>query len=292
MVMALNCIDAFPRLVLPARSKAIVPLEFVRTVGLLNVAPENVKFALFGQISVPADAKRFPSMFSVYPVAAVPIVAPAPIVVVPSMCIVPTPVVILPLTPAPTMRLPERLLVAFMFEYKPPSAIVTAAAVIVDALHKRLPLIEVAPAFVKANDDAAEVLRVVPALMVTAPNCIEALPRVEVPAALKDNNPLEWVKTVGLFQTAPAKVKAVAPVPDGATNVPADAKRLPVITSDVAVVIVTVALALMVVVPVIVFVPVLVVTAPLVPPPTMRLPAAVQLYVDVASVVPLLTVTE
>ena len=115
---------------------------------------------------------------------------------------------------------------------------------------------------------------------------------VEVPAALKDNNPLEWVKTVGLFQTAPAKVNAVAPVPDGATNVPADAKRLPVITSDVAVVMVTVALALMVVIPVIVFVPVLVVTAPLVPPPTMRLPAAVQLYVDVASVVPSLTVTE
>jgi len=179
-----------------------------------------------------------------------------------------------------------------MFQVAPLAVSITDANMIVDALVVKVPVIVSMPAVVSANDDAAEVLRVAPALMVTAPNCIEALPMVEVPAALKDNNPLEWVKTVGLFQTAPAKVKAVAPVPDGATNVPADAKRLPVITSDVAVVMVTVALALMVVIPVIVFVPVLVVTAPLVPPPTMRLPAAVQLYVDVASVVPSLTVTE
>ena len=196
-----------------------------------------------------------------------------------------------PDAPPPTMRLPDMVVVAVMLEIRPPLLIVTAAAVIVLALHVSVPVIDVVEAAVNANDDAAEVLRVAPVLMVTRPNCIEALPRVEVPAALKVSRPLEWVYTVGLFQTAPANVKAVAPVPDGATSVPADAKRLPVITSDVAVVMVMVAEALMVVVPVIVLVPVLVVTAPLVPPPTMRLPAAVKLYVEYASVVPSLTVT-
>jgi hypothetical protein len=103
--------------------------------------------------------------------------------------------------------------------------------------------------------------------------------------------PDEWVKVVGLFQVAPENVNE--PAACGAIRVPAEVNRFPFISNVYVVVAVpNDPPEFIVVVPFMVLVPVDVVTAPLVPLPITRFPPTVMLYVDIASVAPLFTVTE